>query len=98
MGRTEKTLADAIAKELGLTIVTGRAFLHRLLELVREDLLLTGRSELRGLGTFAVHVRPARKTIHPKTHKPVYIPARKAVRYRASKELKELLNHPEPHD
>jgi DNA-binding protein HU-beta len=94
MGRTEKQLADAIAKEFGLTIATGRAYLHRLLELVREDLIQTGRSELRGLGTFAVHQRPARKTVHPKTRKPVDIPARKAVRYRASKELKDLLNEP----
>ena len=96
MGRTEKQLADAISKEMDLTIVTGRKFLRRLLELVRDDLHETGRSELRGLGTFAVHKRPARNSTHPKTGKPVHIPARLAVRYRASKGLKDLLNAKSP--
>jgi nucleoid DNA-binding protein len=49
MGKTEKELADLISKRLGLTIRTGREFLQMLLELVREDLEKTGRSELRGL-------------------------------------------------
>lgn len=94
MGRTEKQLADTISKELKLPIATGRTFIQRLLELVREDLHTTGRSELRGLGTFAVQDRPARDSFHPKTGKPVHIPGSKAVRYRTSKELKELLNGP----
>jgi nucleoid DNA-binding protein len=94
MGRTEKQLADTLSKELKLTIATGRTFVQRLLELVREDLVQTGRSELRGLGTFAVQVRPARDSYHPKTGKPVHIPACKAVRYRTSKEIKNLLNRP----
>src|ERR1017187_4125715 len=94
MGRTEKQLADAISKELKLTILMGRAYMTRLLELIREDLHTSGRSELRGLGTFAVHNRPARDTVHPKTGKPVHIPARKAIRYRASKDVKDLINGP----
>jgi nucleoid DNA-binding protein len=96
MGKTEKQLADAISKQLNLKIRTGREFLQLLLEKVREDLKETGRSELRGLGIFAVHTRPARDTTHPKTGKPVHIGERKAIRYRASKELKELINAPPP--
>jgi integration host factor subunit beta len=96
MGRTEKELADQIAKRLQLPIRTGREFMKLLLEFVREDLRKTGRSELRGLGTFAVHDRPARDTVHPKSGKPVHISARKAIRYRASKELKELINPAPP--
>ena len=75
---------------------TGREYLRLLLTMVREDLRETGRSELRGLGTFAVHQRPARDTFHPKTGEPVHIPERKAIRYRASKELKDLINEPPP--
>ena len=94
MGRTEKQLADAISKELNLTILTGRSFVKKLLEMVREDLQVTGRSELRGLGTFAVHNRPGRSTVHPTTGERVQIPQRKAVRFRASKAVKDLLNKP----
>jgi len=92
MGRNQKQLADQIAKEMGLTLRQGREFLSRLLELVREDLVTTERCELRGLGTFAVYARPARKTTHPVTGEPVKIPARRGIRYRTSKQLKEMLN------
>lgn len=92
MGKTEKELADAISRKLKLSVRTGREYLRLLLLMVREDLRETGRSELRGLGTFAVHERPPRDTIHPKTGEPVHIAGHKAIRYRASKELKEMIN------
>ncbi len=95
MGKTEKQLADEISGELGLTVRTGREFVKQLLELIRQDLLETGRSELRGLGTFAVHVRPARDTVHPSTGKPVHIAEKRAIRYRASKAIKDMLNRSE---
>lgn len=96
MGKTEKELADELSRKLNLSVRTGREYLKLLLEMVRKDLHETGRSELRGLGTFAVHTRPARDTVHPKTGAPVHIPERKAIRYRASKELKDLINQPPP--
>ncbi len=96
MGKTEKELADAISRKLKLSVRTRREYLRLLLTMVREDLRETGRSELRGLGTFAVHQRPARDTFHPKTGEPVHIPERKAIRYRASKELKDMINEPPP--
>ena len=92
VGKTEKELADAISRKLKLSVRTGREYLRLLLLMVREDLRETGRSELRGLGTFAVHERPARDTFHPKTGEPVHIPARKAIRYRASKDVKDMIN------
>lgn len=93
-GRTQKQLADEISKAMGLTVRQGREFVQRLLDLVQDDLVEKGRSELRGLGTFAVFTRPARETTHPVTGEPVHIPARRAVRYRTSKKLKERLNLP----
>lgn len=96
MGKTEKELADAISRKLKLSVRKGREYLRLLLTMVRDDLHDTGRSELRGLGVFAVHVRPARDTFHPKTGEPVHVPERKAIRYRASKVLKELINQPPP--
>ena len=94
MGKTEKELADAIARKLKLKRSTGRKYLQLLLSMVRDDLRETGRSELRGLGTFAVHSRPARDTFHPKTGEPVHIAEHRAIRFRASKELKEQINKP----
>ena len=92
MACNQKTLADQLAAEMNLSIRQGRAFVSRLLDLIQEGLAEEGRCELRGLGTFAVFERPARQTIHPVTGEPVLIPARRGVRYRSSKQLKELLN------
>lgn len=92
MGRTQKQLADEISKTMGLTVRQGREFVQRLLGLIQDDLVQDGRSELRGLGTFAVFTRPPRETIHPVSGEHVHIPQRRSVRYRTSKELKGRLN------
>ena len=92
MGRTQKELADTISKEMKLSIRQGREFVQRFLDLVTEDLATTERSELRGLGTFAVFVRPARPGVHPVTGEHFTIRERRSIRFRTSKELKEKLN------
>lgn len=94
MASNQKALADQLATEMNLSVRQGRAFVSRLLELIQEGLVEEGRCELRGLGTFAVFERPARQTVHPVTGEPVFIPARRGVRYRSSKQLRELLNPP----
>lgn len=65
-----------------------------MLALMAEGLVEEGRLELRGLGIFAVHVRPKRRTTHPGTGQPITIPEKKAVRYRSSVALRRLLNPP----
>lgn len=92
MGRTTKVLADDLAAELKLPTRTARQFVKRLLEMVEDDLVTTGHVELRGLGTFALSMRPARKVKHPKTHKLVRIRVGRFVRFRSSVTLRRRLN------
>ena len=94
MGRHLRIMADTASKQLDIPLRTGREILELVLGMIEDDLVYTQRLEIRGLGTFAVHKRPARKIKHPKTGKPITIPARKAVRYRASLALKKRLNDP----
>ena len=96
MGRTQRQLAETVAKELDISDRKGVRFLQRVLDLVAEDLVTSGRVELRGLGTFQVHLRPERKTTHPVTGKPVTIPPRQGVRYRSSAALRRALNPEKP--
>jgi DNA-binding protein HU-beta len=96
VGRTQRVLADTLSDELGLPRATGRRFLERLLEMVADDLVYTGRIELRGLGTFAAYDRPARQVPHPRTGEPVQVPATRAVRYRTSASLLRRLNPRDP--
>lgn len=92
MGRTTKALADDLAAELALPTRTARLFVKRLLELVEADLVETGHVELRGLGTFSLSERGARRILHPRTRRPVRIPARRFVRFRSSVALRRRLN------
>lgn len=92
MGRTQRQLADQISRDVGIPTRTGQRFLQQLLDLVANDLVETKRVELRGLGIFAIHHRPKKKTIHPKTGKPITIPACDTVEYRSSIALRRRLN------
>jgi len=92
MGRSQDILSDTISKELNLTVRTGRAFFKRLLELIREDIIFTGKADLRGLGSFTVIKRKPVNTTHPITGNPITIPEKKIVKFKTSKKIKILLN------
>lgn len=91
MAGTQKEFADRIAAELGLSGRTGRRFVRRFVQLVAEEIIETGRVELRGLGTFATVPRPPQTIRHPKTGEPIEVPAYRTVRFRASKRIREAL-------
>lgn len=91
MAGTQKEFADRIAAELGLSGRTGRRFVRRFVQLVAEEIIETGRVELRGLGTFATVPRPPQTIRHPKTGEPIEVPAYRTVRFRASKRIRESL-------
>lgn len=91
---TQQDLADALSSEFNLTKRVSRRYVRRLLALVADGLVEEGRLELRGLGVFAVHVRPRRRTTHPGTGQPITIPEKRAVRYRSSVTLRRRLNSP----
>jgi nucleoid DNA-binding protein len=92
MGRTQKVIADIISKELGLPQKTGRLFVQKLFDLVADDIVYTGRIELRGLGTFKTVDRPAQTIPNPSGGGHINVPAHKSVEYRASADLKGRLN------
>ncbi|MGI5844339.1 MAG: HU family DNA-binding protein [Candidatus Xenobium sp.] len=96
MPGTQKEFADRIAAELGLSGRTGRRFVRRFVQLVAEEIVESGRVELRGLGTFATVPRPPQTIRHPKTGEPIEVPAYRTVRFRASKRIREALLKQEP--
>lgn len=95
MGRSIKQLADDVARELNFHEREARRFARRFLQLVAEDLITTGHVDLRGLGSFALSTRKARKGRHPKTGKPIKIAATRFVRFRTSVTVRRRLN-PKP--
>jgi DNA-binding protein HU-beta len=96
MGKTKKVIADIISEELKLPLHTGRQFIQRVLDLISDDIVYTGRIELRDFGAFVTAIVPAHTTTHPGTGQPVHIPARKLVRFRASAKLRDRMNPEKP--
>ena len=92
MGRTQKTIADTLARELKLPAKTARHFVQRVFDLIIEDIQYTGATQLRGLGTFKTYVRKGHKITLPKTGQTIYVQDKRTVRYRVSKELADKLN------
>lgn len=93
-GRTQKQLARQLAEELDLPENKALRFIRYLLRYVGDDLVKKGRVELRGLGTFEAVERPAQTITHPVTQKPIKVPKYRAIRFRASKKLRERLLEP----
>jgi DNA-binding protein HU-beta len=68
----------------------GRA-LDGLISYIVSELKAGNKVKIAGLGTYVVKERPARKARNPKTGEMVDVPAKKAVKFRASKSLKQAV-------
>ena len=68
----------------------GRA-LDSLVSYITAEVKLGNKVKVAGLGTFIMKERAARKARNPKTGAVVDVPAKKAVRFRASKSLKQAV-------
>lgn len=67
-----------------------------ILDVMSSQLEQHGRIEIRGFGSFSVHMRPPRKGRNPKTGVSVAVPAKAAPHFKAGVELKARVNQP-PH-
>lgn len=94
MGRSQRELATILGAEFKLTWREGLRLLRRFVELIEEDVVETGRCDLRGVGVLASFERAERWVTHPKTGEKIQIPKTVGVRFRVSKRLREKLNQP----
>lgn len=75
-----------------LTRKQATTFVNDLLATVAAALKRGDSVRLLGFGSFDVRQRAARTGVNPTTKKPLAIPGRKAVRFRASSALKATVN------
>ena len=68
----------------------GRA-LDSLVQYITSEIKTGAKVKVAGLGTFVMKDRAARKARNPKTGAMVDVPAKKAIRFRASKSLKQAV-------
>ena len=85
-------LVDFIAAETGLTKADAGKALDATLKGIMKGLEDEGKVALVGFGTFSKKERAAREGINPLTGKPMSIPAKNVVTFKAGSKLKEALN------
>jgi DNA-binding protein HU-beta len=89
---TKEELIAQIAEDAGTTKVQAKAALESFISSVKKALKKGGKLTMVGFGTFSVTQRKARTGRNPQTGASIEIKARKAAKFKASKDLNSTLN------
>jgi DNA-binding protein HU-beta len=84
-------LIDKVSEKAELAKKDVERFLETTITLIQEALKKGDKVSLTGLGIFSVADKKARMARNPKTGAQVAVPAKKAAKFKAGKELKEIL-------
>ncbi len=91
MGRTitKKELVSRIADRTGQTKVVTKEVIQLFLDEIISELCRGNRLEFRVYGVFEIKERAARKAQNPRTLEKVYVPAKKVVKFKVGRLMKE---------
>ncbi len=89
MNKTESV--DEVTNPTGLTKRTSREAVDAIISAITDSLAREERVTLVGFGTFKVMERKARRGKNPRTGEEIQIRARKVVRFRPGKSLREAV-------
>ena len=89
---TKAQLVEKIAEQSRLTKTDAESALNAFINVVTEALKERDNVTLFGFGAFKVTEKKARTGRNPKTNEPVEIPACKAPKFTAGKNLKDAVN------
>ena len=87
-------LINAIADQAGISKKEAAAAFDAFVDYISETCQSGERCAIPGLGSFSVTERKAREGVNPRTKETITIPASKNVRFKAGKDLRDLLNTP----
>ena len=85
-------LVERVAAATGLSRAAAAQAVGAVVDSVVAALRAGEEARVAGLGTFAVAARAARQGRNPRTGAPVPVAASRAVRFRAAKAAKEVVN------
>lgn len=69
-----------------------RQALDQILEYIGETIADGNRVEIRGFGVFSHHDLSARKGRNPRTGESVLVPSKRAIRFKAGKDLRDMVD------
>ena len=82
-------LVSEVSDETGISKRTAKNILDAITKTITGTLSQSEKVTLIGFGTFQVRQRKARKGINPQTGQTMQIPAKKVLKFKAGKELRE---------
>jgi DNA-binding protein HU-beta len=87
-------VVNAIADQAGISKKEAAAAFDAFISYIAESCQRGERCAIPGLGSFSVTERKAREGRNPRTKETIHIPASKNVRFKAGKDLRDVLNVP----
>ena len=91
MGKME--LINIIAKKMDVSKAEAEKFMNAYMETIKEALLNEEEIKLIGFGTFSVQEKAATTARnHRNPEETIEVPAKKVVKFKLSKKLKDLFN------
>ncbi|MHC4309482.1 MAG: HU family DNA-binding protein [Planctomycetota bacterium] len=88
---TKKELIDRIAERTQAKRVIVKSIVQVFLEEVTAELCKGNRLEFRDFGVFETRTRGARRAQNPKTLEPVEVPAKRTVKFKMGRLMRENL-------
>lgn len=88
----KKDIVDRIAESNQVKNALVKAIVQNFLDEITAELTKGNRLEFRDFGVFEVKERAARKAQNPKTLEPIDVPAKRSVKFKTGRFLKEKLN------
>lgn len=92
---TKSEIISILAEGTGLTKVETTAVIDGLIATLRYALKRDGHFEIRGLGSFKVVERQARRVRNPNTGEMIDVPAKNTLSFRVATDLKRYVNDEE---
>jgi nucleoid DNA-binding protein len=89
---SKKDLVDRIAEKTGTTHVTVKTVVQQFLDEITIELAKNNRLEFRDFGVFEPQKRRARIAQNPKTLEQVQVPAKRTVKFKMGRLMRERLN------
>ena len=89
---TKKQLAEQIAASTKTKQTIVKPIIQEFLDSIIAELAKDNRIEFRDFGVFETKTRKARNGQNPKTLEPVQIPAKRTVKFKAGRLMKQKLN------
>ncbi len=91
---TKKELVNRIAQSTQAKRVLVKATVQNFLDEVISELAKGNRLEFRDFGVFETKIRAARTAQNPKTLEQVHVPAKRAVKFKMGRLMRQKVNTP----